>query len=63
MTCDCAIQDPDGAYVRRWVPELAGLPTKDVFCPWEAPAGALAAAGVRLGDTYPERIITTPSKV
>ena len=29
--------DPDGAYVRRWVPELAALPDKFVHKPWEAP--------------------------
>ncbi len=31
--------DPDGAYVRRWVPELAGLPAKYVHRPWAAPDG------------------------
>lgn len=34
--------DPDGDYVRRWVPELAGLPGKSAHRPWESP---LAAAG------------------
>jgi len=29
--------DPDGAYVRRWRPELAGLPDRYVHRPWEAP--------------------------
>jgi deoxyribodipyrimidine photo-lyase len=28
--------DPDGAYVRRWVPELREIPTKYVHSPWEA---------------------------
>ena len=45
--------DPDGAYVRRWVPELGRLPVPAVHAPWEAPPGALAAAGVTLGITYP----------
>ena len=29
--------DPDGEYVRRWVPELEGLPGKAVHRPWNAP--------------------------
>ena len=36
--------DPDGEYVRRWCPELSGLPREFVHCPWEAPATTLAAA-------------------
>ncbi|WP_420454823.1 cryptochrome/photolyase family protein [Rubrivirga sp.] len=49
--------DPDGAYVRRWVPELAALPTKHLHAPWEAPADVLAEAGVTLGETYPAPIV------
>lgn len=49
--------DPDGAYVRRWVPELAQLPNAWVQNPSEAPAGMLKAAGVELGTTYPRPLI------
>ncbi len=49
--------DPDGAYVRRWVPELARLPDAWIHEPWAAPPAVLEAAGVRLGETYPLPIV------
>ena len=49
--------DPDGAYVRRWVPELAGLLSGAVHEPWAMGPLELAAAGVVLGDTYPAPIV------
>jgi deoxyribodipyrimidine photolyase len=50
--------DPDGDYVRRWVPALKALPVEFIHCPWEAPATRLAAAGVLLGRNYPKRIVS-----
>lgn len=49
--------DPDGAYVRRFVPELAQLPDAFIHRPWQAPEAVLAKAGVKLGKTYPAPIV------
>ncbi len=49
--------DPDGNYVRRFIPELSRLPDKYLFSPWEAPAPVLQEAGITLGSTYPTPVI------
>lgn len=49
--------DPNGAYVRRWVPEIAALPDKWIQKPWQAPEAILREAGVEVGKTYPRPII------
>ena len=49
--------DPNGEYVKRWVPELATLPAKYIHQPWEATASELKSFGVTLGDNYPIPII------
>jgi deoxyribodipyrimidine photo-lyase len=49
--------DPHGAYVRRWVPELAGLSDRDIHQPWKASEMALREAGVRIDETYPAPLV------
>jgi len=49
--------DPDGSYVRRWVPELQRLPARWIHQPWQAADAVLAAAAVTLGVTYPLPIV------
>jgi len=49
--------DADGAYVRRYVPEIAGLPDKYIHIPWEAKDTVLAEAGIELGTDYPEPVV------
>jgi len=49
--------DPEGEYVRRWVPELATLKGKAIHAPWTLGKDVLEEAGIVLGKTYPEPMI------
>jgi deoxyribodipyrimidine photo-lyase len=49
--------DPDGDYVRKYVPELAKMPTKYIHTPWEAPDGIQDHLGIKIGEDYPQPII------
>jgi deoxyribodipyrimidine photo-lyase len=49
--------DPEGNYTKHFLPELAGLPSKYLFNPWQAPEAVLQQAGVVLGDNYPFPIV------
>ncbi len=49
--------DPEGAYVRRWIPELAALPDRYIHEPAAAPAQVLADAGIVLGEHYPQPLV------
>lgn len=49
--------DPDGTFVKRFVPELARVPARFIHRPWQAPDDVLEKAGVVLGKTYPRPIV------
>lgn len=49
--------DPNGDYVRRYVPELAKLGNDHLHAPWEAPDHVLRDAGIVLDDTYPAPLV------
>lgn len=53
--------DAHGAFIRRYVPEIAGLSNKDIHAPWLAHDGALVAARIKLGDRYPMPIVDRSS--
>ncbi|MGD9889010.1 MAG: deoxyribodipyrimidine photo-lyase [Halothiobacillaceae bacterium] len=49
--------DPNGDYIRRWLPEIASLPHRWIHRPWEAPALVLQGTGIKLGVHYPKPIV------
>ncbi len=49
--------DAVGAYVRRWVPELAGIEPEHIHAPWLAPRESIQRAGVELGRDYPLPVV------
>ncbi|MBL0372859.1 deoxyribodipyrimidine photo-lyase [Rhizobium sp. KVB221] len=52
--------DPSGTYVKRYCPELAGLPDRYVHRPFDAPDAVLTDAGVVLGHNYPKPLVSHP---
>ncbi len=49
--------DPEGAYVRRWVPELRDVPDAYVHTPWTMPEATQREAGCVVGKDYPAPIV------
>lgn len=49
--------DAEGKFIRRYVPQLAGLSAKHIHAPWLARPADLASAGVQLGENYPLPIV------
>jgi deoxyribodipyrimidine photo-lyase len=50
-------QDPQGIFIRRWLPELAGVPTTYLHEPWTMPPAVQHAAGCAIGSDYPAPIV------
>ena len=50
-------QDPEGIFVKRWVPALQNVPSDYIFEPWTMPEGLQQMTGVRLGEHYPLPVV------
>lgn len=49
--------DADGEYVKRWIPELARVPSQYIHTPWTMPVDVARRAGVEIGKHYPKPIV------
>lgn len=49
--------DPDGAYIRKYVPELKDVPNKFIHTPWEMPVSMQEFVNTIIGEHYPEPVI------
>jgi deoxyribodipyrimidine photo-lyase len=50
-------QDPDGRFIRRWLPELARVPDRWIHTPWNMEGEAQRASGCVIGSDYPDPVV------
>ena len=49
--------DPEGSFIKHYLPALAGLPPKNMHAPWLSSPGTLQSAGIALGKDYPLPVV------
>ena len=49
--------DADGAFIRRYVPEIAALDATEIHAPWRVAPSTQSAKGVVIGRDYPPPIV------
>ncbi|GKY97783.1 DNA photolyase [Mayamaea pseudoterrestris] len=49
--------DPEGNYIRKWLPQFKRFPAKFIYEPWKAPLATQQNCGVIVGENYPHPIV------
>ncbi|KAI9905784.1 hypothetical protein PsorP6_013839 [Peronosclerospora sorghi] len=49
--------DPEGRFVKKYIPALKNMPVKYIYEPWTAPESVQRKAGCRIGTDYPSPIV------
>ena len=49
--------DPQGRFIKKWLPELSAVPTKYIHSPWKMPAAVQESSECIIGQDYPQPIV------